>query len=132
MFDVLENKDFVADWLQVLITCCCYGNCFDTQATAIGTLLDLVDVTLIARCEQEKSTESASHIVPLISFSDLRWIEKSNLYKVNLVLWHCFVTVEPFFMLLQMYGTVLVLSYCLNQQFIYGYSILRCWNNLRC
>lgn len=77
-----ENKDFVADWLQVLITCCCYGNCFDTQATAIGTLLDLVDVTLIARCEQEKSTESASHIVPLISFSDLRWIEKSNLYKV--------------------------------------------------
>ena len=73
----------IAEWLQVLIMCCCNGTSFDTQASAMSALLDLANVTYIG--QSSKNSDSRRNVSPLITNEALLWIEKSNLYKVSSV-----------------------------------------------
>lgn len=79
------------EWLTLLLLCCCYNKQFDVQSSALSTLLDLVNVTLTVNYSRESNSligsvtmagDSSSKITPLISSSNLKWMQKSNLFKV--------------------------------------------------
>ena len=89
------DSEAVPDWLQSLIGCCCYTGSFDIQAIAIGTLLDLVNVShtvlpgydkkpVLPAITNSSTTSTSSGIMPLIAQDSLQWLERSNLYRVSI------------------------------------------------
>lgn len=75
------------EWLQALIVCCFRVEDFNVQSFAVGTLLDLVNLTLSVApntdSERPKSTVVVV-VIPMISHANLNIIEESCIYRVNI------------------------------------------------
>jgi len=87
------------EWLISLLACCCYGECFDIQASALSTLLDLINVTLTVNHSSDKNNESRSKITPLVTKSNLKWMQNSNLFKVSILTLHRYYSFKIIFIL---------------------------------
>ena len=78
----------IPDWLEVLITCCCFVDNFDIQSTAISTMLDLISLTQYVKFYLYL-TELPRITVVILQFRVALWIIESLLttplstYKVN-------------------------------------------------
>ena len=74
------------EWLQSLIMCCFEVSEFDIQSSAVGTLLDLINLTLSVNAGHAHGLKSSAPVVvvPMISQQALGVIEKSGLYEVKL------------------------------------------------
>lgn len=72
------------EWLQSLIMCCFEITDFDIQSSAVGTLLDLINLTLSVTTGHSNGSRSSAPVVviPMISQQSLGFIEKSDLYEV--------------------------------------------------
>lgn len=72
------------EWLQSLILCCFEISDFDIRSSAVGTLLDLINLTLsVTTGHVHKPRPSAPVVViPMISQQSLGMIENSDLYEV--------------------------------------------------
>ncbi|KAK3711633.1 hypothetical protein QZH41_014061 [Actinostola sp. cb2023] len=79
-----ETKRRLPEWLQALIVCCFRVQDFDVQSSAVGTLLDLVNLTLSVAptfgSDRPKLTVVVV-VIPMISHVNLNVIEKSCIYK---------------------------------------------------
>ncbi|GFO47232.1 protein dopey-1 [Plakobranchus ocellatus] len=51
-----EESSSVPPWLQDLLVCCCYIDCFEIQAASISTVLDLIILTQSVQTESENKT----------------------------------------------------------------------------
>ena len=73
------------EWLQSLILCCFEISDFDIRSSAVGTLLDLINLTLsVTTGHVHKPRPSAPVVViPMISQQSLGMIENSDLYEVQ-------------------------------------------------
>ena len=73
------------EWLQSLIMCCFEVSEFDIQSSAVGTLLDLINLTLSVNAGHAHGLKSSAPVVvvPMISQQALGVIEKSGLYEVK-------------------------------------------------
>ena len=71
-------------WLQSLIMCCFEVSEFDIQSSAVGTLLDLINLTLSVSAGHAHGPKPSAPVVvvPMISKQSLGVIEKSDLYEV--------------------------------------------------
>lgn len=71
-------------WLQSLILCCFEVSEFDIQSSAVGTLLDLINLTLSVTAGHAQGPRPSAPVVviPMISQQSLGVIEKSDLYEV--------------------------------------------------
>ena len=76
------SESILDEWLQVLIMCCCNGQSFDIQGSALSCFLDLINVTYTVEISHNSNTDSKGSIAPLISLNSMSWLEKSNLYRV--------------------------------------------------
>ena len=70
------------EWLQSLIMCCFEVSEFDIQSSAVGTLLDLVNLTLSVGPAHGPRPSAPVVVIPMISQQSLGVIEKSDLYEV--------------------------------------------------
>lgn len=57
---VPENSSELPLWLQDLVICSCFVDCFDVQAASISTLLDLIILTQSVQTESENKTRHHS------------------------------------------------------------------------
>ncbi|BFZ09520.1 hypothetical protein BsWGS_12559 [Bradybaena similaris] len=55
-----ENSSELPLWLQDLVICSCFVDCFDVQAASISTLLDLIILTQSVQTESENKTRHHS------------------------------------------------------------------------
>ena len=79
------------EWLQSLIMCCFEVDDFDIQSSAVGTLLDLVNLTLSVAAGHANGPRPSAPVVviPMISQQSLGVIEKSELYEVQFgIVWN--------------------------------------------
>ena len=76
-----ENK--MTDWLHALITCVSEKN-INIQTVAMGTLLDLINVSLCVfpPCDRNQPMENSANVMPLISHADFVILDQSQIYKV--------------------------------------------------
>lgn len=75
------------EWLQSLIMCCFEVSEFDIQSSSVGTLLDLIILTLSVNAGHAHGLKPSAPVVvvPMISRQALGVIEKSDLYQVELL-----------------------------------------------
>ena len=80
----------MADWLTALLSCASQRQDISVQTTAMGTLMDLINVSLCVFPSLEKGNvkHGAANVIPLISPSDFAALEKSSIYQVNMLV-HC-------------------------------------------
>ena len=80
-------EEQIPEWLQSLVLCCLDIDDFAIQSCAIGTLLDLINLTLSVAPvgTGTKSRESTAVVViPMISQALLAVIEQSEIYQVQI------------------------------------------------
>ena len=82
--DQVSKVSYLPDWLQSLIMCCFEVSEFDIQSSAVGTLLDLINLTLSVNAGHAHGPRSPAPgvVIPMISKQSLGVIEKSDLYEV--------------------------------------------------
>lgn len=74
------------EWLQSLIACCFEAEEFDIQSSAVGTLLDLINLTLSVTPSSvfnRPRATTAVVVIPMISKRSLELIECSPIYEVR-------------------------------------------------
>ena len=72
-------------WLQTLLACCFEAEEFDIQSSAVGTLLDLINLTLSVTSPgvaTRPKANTAVVVIPMISQHSLELIERSVVYEV--------------------------------------------------
>lgn len=74
----------MSDWLQSLIACISETNDINIQTIAMGSLLDLVNVSLcvLQSCDKNKHVKNTANVISLISGADFLILDRSDVYKV--------------------------------------------------
>ncbi len=72
--------------MEALVCCAKQVKNFSVQSAAIGTLLDLINVSLCVfpSSSRDSTSSGSANVVPLISKEDFDILEKSTIYKVCL------------------------------------------------
>lgn len=81
IIDVCSSENILSEWLESLIGCISTSN-INIQAIAMGTLLDLVNVSLCCLDESTKTDTCTPNVVPVISGTDFYMLDHSQVYKV--------------------------------------------------
>ena len=74
----------MSTWLQSLIKCISQTKSINIQTVAMGTLLDLVNISLCVfpSSDMNRREESVASVIPLISQADFVLLDRSRVYKV--------------------------------------------------
>ena len=74
----------MSNWLQSLVACVSRTESIDIKTVAMGTLLDLVNISLCVFPSGgvNHRKESAASVIPLISHADFILLDQSQVYKV--------------------------------------------------
>ena len=87
---ITDEKEVLPNWVQDLLTCCCFVNCFPIQSAAMATILDLILLTQSVQNETKNKNPASSNgtvsvlIVPVLLPRNLQYINTNTLvYQVN-------------------------------------------------
>ena len=76
----------LSGWIEALVSCARQTEDFNIQSAAMGTLLDLINVSLCVYPDRRSQRLSpvTANVVPLITREDFALLEASSIYKVCL------------------------------------------------